>query len=96
MIKNFKSKTAKDIFDGNSSALARKIPTVLHGKARRLFDQINAATKIETLRVPPGNCLEKLKGNLKDYWSIRVNNQWRIIFIWNNGEALNVDIVDYH
>ena len=96
MIKNFRSKQAQDLYDGIESRFTRKIPIELHAKARRLFDQINAATKVDTLRVPPGNNLEKLKGNLKDYWSIRVNKQWRIIFKWENHEAINVDIVDYH
>ena len=68
----------------------------LHEKIRRLFDQINASTKIETLRVPPSNHLEKLKGNLKNYWSIRINIQWRITFKWENGEAIDLDILDYH
>ncbi|HEX4044118.1 MAG TPA: type II toxin-antitoxin system RelE/ParE family toxin [Gammaproteobacteria bacterium] len=96
MIKNFKTKKAQDIFDGVMSRSAREIPINLHVKARRLFDQINAATQIDTLRVPPGNNLEKLKGNLKDYWSVRVNKQWRVIFMWKNGEVYNVDIIDYH
>ncbi len=96
MIKTFKNKKAEDIFNGIASSDARKIPIVLHDKARRLFDQLNAATKVETLRVPSGNGLEKLKGNLRNYWSIRVNKQWRIIFKWENGEAFSVDIVDYH
>lgn len=96
MIRNFKSKIAQDIFDGTVSAQARKIPLILHGKVRRLFDQLNAATKIETLRVPPGNKLEKLKGNLKDHWSVRVNKQWRVIFIWRDSEACDVDVIDYH
>jgi len=96
MIRTFKSKIAQDIFDGISSPITRKIPIELHDKIRRLFDQINASTRIETLRKPPGNNLEKLKGNLKNYWSVRVNKQWRVIFKWENGEALNVDIIDYH
>ena len=96
MIRNFKSKIAQDIFDGVESRSTRKIPIDLHKKIRRLFDQINAVTKVETLRIPPANCLEKLKGGLKNYWSIRVNKQWRIIFKWENNEAFNVDIVDYH
>lgn len=96
MIRNFKSKIAENIFDGFESRLTRKIPTDLHNKTRRLFDQINAATEIETLRVPPGNNLEKLKGDLKDHWSIRINKQWRIIFKWKNHDALDVDIIDYH
>lgn len=96
MVRNFKSKIAQDIFDGVVSAQARKIPIALHSKVRRLFDQLNAATKIETLRVPPGNKLEKLKGNLKSHWSVRVNQQWRVIFIWKDSEACDVDVVDYH
>jgi proteic killer suppression protein len=77
MIKNFKSLLAQDIFDGIESRSTRRVPVELHSKARRLFDQINAATKVETLQVPRGNHLEKLKGNLRDYWSIRINKQWR-------------------
>lgn len=96
MIRTFKNKAAQDIFDGIKSRHARKIPLTLHDKIRRLFDQINAATKIVTLRIPPGNNLEKLKGNLKDYWSIRVDKQWRVIFKWENDEAFDVDVVDYH
>lgn len=96
MIRNFKSKAAEDIFDGVTSRASRKIPIDLHEKIRRLFDQINAATKIETLRIPPGNHLEKLKDNLKNYWSVRVNKQWRVIFIWENGDVINIDVVDYH
>lgn len=96
MIRNFKSKTAQDIFNGIMTQSAKKVPLDLHNKARRLFDQINASTKTNTLRVPPGNNLEKLKGNLKNYWSVRINKQWRVIFKWENGEALDVDISDYH
>ncbi len=81
MIINFKSKMAQDIFDGISSSASRKIPINLHDKISRLFDQLNVATKIETLQVPPGNHLEKLTGGLKEYWSIRVNKKWKVIFI---------------
>ncbi len=96
MIIDFASRHAEDIFNGISSKRSRKIPTPLHGKCCRLFDQINAASIIETLSVPPSNHLEKLKGDLRGYWSLRINNQWRIIFQWKNGNAFNVDIVDYH
>jgi len=96
MIRNFKSSAAQDIFDGTNSRHTRKIHSELHAKIRRLFDQINAATQVETLKIPPSNRLEKLQGNLKDYWSLRINIQWRVIFQWKNGEACNVDIVDYH
>lgn len=96
MIENFKSKLAQDIYDGVSTRDSRKIPIELHSKIRRLFDQLNAATVIETLRVPPGNCLEKLKGELKNYWSIRINKKWRIIFRWEDSVPCDVDVLDYH
>lgn len=96
MIRNFASKTAQDVFDGTKSRYARKLPQELHDKACRLFDQINAVTRVEELRVPPSNHLEKLTGDLKDKWSLRINIQWRIIFRWSSGEAIDVDIVDYH
>lgn len=57
---------------------------------------LNNSVDLIDLRIPPSNRLEKLNGNLKDFYSIRINNQWRIIFIWNNGNASNVEIVDYH
>ena len=96
MIRNFKSSTAQDIFDGVKSKQARKISHELHAKIYRLFDQLNAATQVETLKIPPSNRLEKLGGNLKGYWSIRINAQWRVIFEWKDGEAFNVDLVHYH
>ena len=96
MINNFKSKTAQDIFDGVNSKSARKLPLEIQDKARRLFDQINATISINTLRKPPSNRLEKLSGNLKTFWSLRINDQWRIIFRWEENNALDVDIIDYH
>ncbi|MBN1273165.1 MAG: type II toxin-antitoxin system RelE/ParE family toxin [Candidatus Aminicenantes bacterium] len=68
----------------------------LHIKAQRLLDQINAAQSLATLRMPAGNRLEKLTGNLKDFWSLRINNQWRIVFRWEDDDAYNVKITDYH
>jgi len=96
MIKNFASKTAQDVYDGTNSRYARKLPLNLHDRARRLLDQIKAAPSLVVLRVPPSNRLEKLSGDLKGFWSIRINNQWRIIFHWVECEAANVDIIDYH
>ena len=96
MINNFSSKTAQDIFDGVSSKFARKIDKKLYAKITRLFDQLNAVLEVEELRSPPGNRLEKLKGDLKDFWSLRVNDQYRIIFKWRKGVAFDVDIIDYH
>jgi toxin HigB-1 len=96
MITGFRSKHAEDIFHGTRSKQARKIPQTLHERCWRLFDQINACSEVDTLKVPPGNRLEKLRGNLKEYWSLRVNDQWRIIFKWKDGNASDVDIIDYH
>ncbi len=96
MINNFSSKTAQDIYDGVSSRYARKISHELHHKIQRLFDQLDVVKDIEELRVPPSNRLEKLSGDLKDFWSIRINAQYRIIFKWNKSIAFDVDIVDYH
>lgn len=96
MILGFRSKCAEDVYSGVKSRQARKVPLALHEKCCRLFDQINACTEVNTLRVPPGNRLEKLKGNFYEYWSIRVNDQWRIIFKWKDGNAFDVDVIDYH
>jgi len=96
VIKNFADKTAQDIYDGVNSRYARKIPSELHGKIRRLFDQINAAPSMEFLRIPPSNRLEKLKGDLKGFWSLRINDQWRIVFKWGNSDAFEIRIIDYH
>lgn len=96
MIHNFASKTAQDIFDGVLSRHARKIDPRLHKRITRLFDQINAVMKVELLAVPPSNRLKKLSGNLREFWSIRVNQQWRIIFRWQDKNAFDVDVVDYH
>jgi proteic killer suppression protein len=96
MIRNFSSKAAQDIYDGTNSRHSRRLPSELHKKATRLHDQVNSATKIDTLLIPPSNRLEKLTGNLKGYWSVRINKQWRVIFEWEGPDAYNVDIVDYH
>jgi len=96
VIRSFSTKTAQDIYDGVNSRYARKIPGELHTKIQRLLDQINAVTKVDTLKMPPGNHLEKLSGNLKGFWSLRINDQWRIIFRWEEGDALDIDIIDYH
>ena len=96
MIRNIKDRITKDIYDGADSRYSRKVPAALHRKCRRILDQIDAANDIGILREPPGNKLEKLKGPLCDYWSIRINAQWRVIFIWVDQGANDVQIVDYH
>jgi proteic killer suppression protein len=64
--------------------------------AKRKLEAVNAASRLEDLMVPPSNRLKKLKGNLRDFHSIRINDQWRVVFKWRNGEPHEVRIVDYH
>ncbi len=96
MIRNFIGKATRDIYDGTNSRQARTVPQALHPKARRLLDQINAAPDPGVLKVPPGNRLERLRGNRAGYWSIRINDQWRIVFLWDEHDAIDVEIIDYH
>ena len=96
MIKTFASKMVEHLFDGVSSRYTRKFSNKLHSIAIRKLDQLNAVTKVESLNIPPNNRLEKLKGNLENYWSIRINKQYRIIFRWIDSDSYDVDIVDYH
>ena len=96
MIVGFGDKTAEDVFVGKNSRDARRVPQSLWPIARRKLDMLNAATDIKDLRVPPANRLEKLRGNLGRFHSIRVNDQFRIVFVWANGNASDVRILDYH
>ncbi len=93
MIKTFGDKDTELIWNGFHSA---KYPFAIHNIARRKLRMINASVNIQDLRVPPANRLERLKGNLKDYFSIRINKQWRIIFKWTDQNAYGVQIIDYH
>lgn len=96
MILSFTSRLAEDVFHGEDSRYSQKLSSELRDKACRLLDQIDSVTQVESLRAPPGNHLEKLTGDLKGFWSVRINKQWRIIFRWEMGAVFNVDIVDYH
>ena len=75
---------------------SRKLPQDIQNVARRKLRMIEAANEINDLRVPPGNRLEQLSGNLEGFWSIRINDQWRVVFEFKNGGADNVKIADYH
>jgi len=87
----------QDIFNGISSKRARRtLPSELHVKAAELLDRLNAAAKPGDLRTPASNRLEELSGDRKGQHSIRINDQYRICFTWNEGEAQNVEIADYH
>lgn len=96
MIINFADKTTEDIYNGVDSKPARKIPMVIWSIAQRKLDMIDAAAEIKDLKIPPANRLEKLKGSFDGYFSIRINDQYRIIFKWINSAAENVKITDYH
>lgn len=93
MIRTFAHKATQQLFERKSP---RKIPADIQRVALRKLLQIHAATDLEFLRVPPGNRLESLKGNRKGQYSIRINDQWRICFRWRQGDAYDVEIVDYH
>ncbi len=93
MIKSFGDKESEKIWNGIRS---KKLPNEIQDVARRKFRMINNAQDVNDLRIPPANRLEKLKGDLQDYYSIRINNQWRIILKWINNDAYEIRIVDYH
>lgn len=96
MIQSFGNKFAEDLFDDKQTNLVRRIPTALRRSARRKLLYVHDASELRDLRVPPGNRLEALKGDLKGFHSIRINDQWRITFRWADGSAFEVAIVDYH
>lgn len=93
MIVSFKEKETEKIWQG---IFSKKFPREIQEVARRKLRMINNSTDIIDLTIPPANRLEKLKGDLKNYYSIRINNQWRIIFMWQDGNAYEVSIIDYH
>ncbi|UPT65574.1 MAG: type II toxin-antitoxin system RelE/ParE family toxin [Sphingobacteriales bacterium JAD_PAG50586_3] len=93
MILSFGSKNTEKIWIGER---VKGLPGEIQEIGRRKLRMLNNSTNIADLQIPPSNRLEKLKGDLKEYYSIRINNQWRIIFKWNNGNATNVEIIDYH
>ena len=92
MIRTFRDKDVEELFHDTAVPRYRNIERV----ARRKLLYLNAAKRLEDLRVPPGNQLEALKRDRKGQHSIRVNNQWRVCFRRHDGEALDVEIVDYH
>ena len=92
MISSFKCKDTQELFETGAN---RRFASVARVALRKL-DMLSAATRVETLRVPPGNKLEQLQGSRRGQWSIRVNDQWRVCFCWSGTDAENVEIVDYH
>lgn len=93
MIISFGSKETEKIWNG---IVVKKPSIEIQQIGRRKLRMLHNSQNLNDLRIPPSNRLEKLSGNLKDFYSIRINNQWRIIFCWENGNASNVEIIDYH
>ena len=93
MIQSWGNPETEEIWNG---FFVKKLPHEIQRTAKRKLVHIHAAKIIEDLRIPPGNRLEKLSGKLKNFWSIRINDQWRICFKWDNGNAFEVEIIDYH
>jgi len=93
MIITFKCRETKRIFERNHSL---KLPLSIQRIALRKLLMLHAAVKLNDLRIPPGNHLEALQGNRKGQYSIRINQQWRVCFIWKEGYAEEVEIIDYH
>ena len=92
MIKSFHCKETQALFEGKCPRRLKAIA----GAAERKLQMLDEACTLEDLRSPPGNRLEALRGNLKGFWSIRINDQWRLCFRFVDSEAFDVEIVDYH
>lgn len=93
MIVSFGDKTTQKIWEGE---WVKSFSTATQEITRRKLRMLNNSLDMKDLMIPPSNRIEKLKGRLKDFYSIRVNDQWRIIFRWENGNAYNVELIDYH
>jgi len=93
MIKSFGSKETEQVWSGVRST---KLPLEVQKIGRRKLRMINNSIDLNDLRIPPSNRLEKLTGKLKEFLSIRINDQWRIIFLWKEGNSFEVEIIDYH
>jgi len=96
MIVSFGNRLAEDLFDDRSTRIIRAFPPELRRAARRKLLYLHDAAELCDLRVPPGNRLEGLKGRFAGCYSIRINDQWRVVFRWENGNAAGVQVIDYH
>lgn len=93
MIKNFADNETGKVF---ALIPSRKLPGDIQTRAKVKLDQIHSASELDQLRIPPSNRLEKLTGKLHKFYSIRINQQWRVIFVWKDNHAHEVSITDYH
>lgn len=96
MIRTLADDTTRDIWNGVNSKAARRIPRVLWPTVRRKLDQIDAVTRLDDLKVPPGNRLHPLTGDLRGWHAVRVNNQYRIVFRFEGADAFEVRCTGYH
>lgn len=96
MIQSFGDRATEALFHGTTGGKLRKLPADLRRTACRKLDMLNAAVALKDLKSPPGNRLEALQGDLKGQHSIRINDQWRIVFRWSDIGPVEVSIVDYH
>ena len=96
MILNFGDETTADVYHGRNTKRARSFPNDVISAARRRLDALNSAHDLRDLENNPGNRLEKKKGVLKNNYAVWVNKQWRIVFLWENGNAKLVRLMDYH
>lgn len=97
MIRSFKDAGTEDLFYGRDSKAARKsLPSALRRQASKKLDALDSAGILDDLRIPPGNRLELLKGDRKGQHSIRINEQYRICFLWTDAGPEDVEVVDYH
>jgi proteic killer suppression protein len=96
MIRSFADDATRDIWNGVNSKAARRLPRALWPAIRRKLDQLDAVIQLDDLRVPPGNRLHALTGNLAGYHAIRVNDQYRILFRFEGNDAHDVRCTDYH
>ena len=96
MIISFSDPATADLYHSRSTNRVRRFPSDVTKRALLKLDILNAAHRIIDLRSPPSNRLEALKGDLEGFYSIRVNQQWRVVFKWNDGHAREVSVVDYH
>ena len=93
MIKTFQGKETEHVWQGRRS---RRLPQDIQEVARRKLRMLNNAHSLRDLRIPPANRLERLRGERSGQHSIRINDQWRVCFVWRSGDAFDVEIVDYH
>lgn len=96
MILSFRDRATEDLYHGRSTSRVRRLPVEVRERSLQKLDVLAAAASIEDLRVPPGNRLEALRGDLAGFHSIRVNQRWRLIFHWAGTDARDVQLIDYH